>query len=83
MMGLGQKERKAKAKKRLGFHTWIIETAACEVEEILDPALREYALMDFMTDCLMDRIVIVPGNEIPEEDKFIQVYIAVHRTYII
>ncbi len=75
-----KKERRAKAKKRLGFHTWIIETAACEIEEILDPALREYALMDFMTDCLMDRICIVPGNEISEEDKFIQVYIAVHRT---
>ncbi len=75
-----KKERKARAKKRLGFHTWIIETAACEAEEVLDPALREYALMDFMTNCLMDRICIVPGNEISDEDKFIQVYIAVHRT---
>jgi hypothetical protein len=75
-----KKEEKSGFKKKVNFYNWIIEIAACEIEEILDAPLREYALMNLMTECLMQRIKIVPENEISEKDKYIQTYISVHRT---
>lgn len=75
-----KKEQKAGVKKKINFYNWVIEVAACEIEEILDAPLREYALMNLMTDSLMQRIKIIPENEISEEDKYIQTYISVHRT---
>jgi len=75
-----KKEEKSGFKKKVNLYNWAIEIAACEIEEILDAPLREYALMNLMTECLMQRIKIVPENEISEEDKYIQTYISVHRT---
>ncbi len=75
-----KKEQKAGVKKKINFYNWVIEIAACEIEEILDAPLREYALMNLMTESLMQRIKIIPENEISEEDKYIQTYISVHRT---
>ncbi|NMB91256.1 hypothetical protein GYA37_00210 [candidate division WWE3 bacterium] len=78
--GKSKKEIKAGAKKKINFYDWIIGIASCEVEEILDPPLREDALIDFMTECLCDRIKIVPDGKISNEEKYIQTYVAVHRT---
>ena len=75
-----KKEQKAGVKEKINFYNWVIEIAACEIEEILDAPLREYALMNLMTESLMQRIKIIPENEISEEDKYIQTYISVHRT---
>lgn len=75
-----KKEQKAGVKKKINFYNWVIEIAACEIEEILDAPLREYALMNLMTESLMQRIRIIPENEISEEDKYMQTYISVHRT---
>jgi len=77
---LSKKERKAGFKKRINFYSWVIEIAECEIEEILDPPLREYALLDLMTECLLERIKIVPEGRVSDEDKYIQTYVEVHRT---
>jgi hypothetical protein len=78
--GKSKKEIKAGVKKKINLYNWIIEIAACEIEEILDAPLREYALLDFMTECLLKRIKIIPEGQMSEEDSYIQTYISVHRT---
>ena len=78
--GLSKKEKKAGFKKTLNFYSWVIEIAECEIEELLDPPLREYALLDLMTECLLQRIKIVPEGKVSDEDKYLQTYIEVHRT---
>ncbi len=75
-----KKEIKAKTKERVNFYNWVISIASCEIEEVLDPPLRETALLDLMTRCLLDRIKVIPAEEISEEDKYIQTYISVHKT---
>jgi len=67
-------------KKKTNFYNNLIEIAACEIEEILAPAYRENALMNLMTNIVYDRIKIIPENYLCEEEAFIQIYIAVHRT---
>lgn len=78
--GKSKKEIKAGVKKKINFYNWVIEIAACEIEDILDAPLRERALLDLMTNCLLERIRIIPENSISDSDKYIQTYIAVHRT---
>jgi len=68
-----------KIKDKVYFYGWIIEIAACEIEEILDPPLKENLLINFMTQMMEDRIQIAPGVNISEEEKRVQIYIAVHR----
>lgn len=74
------KEVKAYTKKKINFYNWVIEMAACEIEDVLDPPLREEAMLDLMTGCLMERIKIIPEGEISEGDAYIQSYIAAHKT---
>lgn len=78
--GKTKKELKAGVKKKINLYNWIIEMAACEIEEVLDAPLREYALLDFMTECLLERIKVLPEGALSEDDIYIQTYIAVHRT---
>jgi hypothetical protein len=78
--GKSKKEQKAGIKKKINFYHWVIEIAACEIEDILDAPLRENALLDLMTECLVNKIRFVPEGRISDEEKYIQTYIAVHRT---
>ena len=39
-------------KKRINFYNWIIEVAACEIEELLFPNFKENALLNLMTNVL-------------------------------
>lgn len=66
-------------KNKVQFYNWILEIAACEIEEILDPPLKENALIEFMTDLMAERIRVDSGAVITEEEKGVQTYIAVHR----
>jgi len=66
-------------KRKVQFYHWIVEIAASEIEEILDPAIKENALMELMTKLLMEGIKIIPENKISEDEKYLQTYIAVHR----
>lgn len=67
-------------KKRVNFYNWILEIAACEIEEILSPPLKENDLMETMTLLMAERIRLEPENSLSEEEKILQTYIAVHRT---
>lgn len=67
-------------KKKVNFYDWIMEVAACEIEEILTPPIRENALMESMTALMSGRIKLIPPERLTTEEKIIQTYIAVHRT---
>ncbi|MBN1618317.1 hypothetical protein JW887_03175 [Candidatus Dojkabacteria bacterium] len=67
-------------KRRIEVFTWILEIAACEIEEILEPNLKEAALINLMTNCTLENIKVLPENGITDRDKFIQTYISVFRT---
>lgn len=69
----------ANLKKKVNFFNWILEIAACEIEELVAPPPKENALMEAMTVIMNERIKVLPGGIDPEE-QFIQTYIAVHRT---
>jgi hypothetical protein len=78
--GSSKKQVKAYTKKKINFYNWVIEMAACEIEETLDPPMREQALLDLMTGCLLERIRILPKDELSEDNVYIQSYIASHKT---
>lgn len=67
-------------KQRINFATFIIEIAACEIEEILISPQKENALIRAMTEVMDARIVVHPTSLISPEDKRTQVFIAVCRT---
>jgi len=67
-------------KKKVNFYNWLLEIAACEIEEVLAPPLKENALIEAMTNLLNERIKITPSEVIEEKEKLTQTYIAVHRT---
>jgi hypothetical protein len=68
-----------KIKQKINFYEWILDIAACEIEEILGPPVREQALIDFMFTSMRERIQITPQNAIAEEEKNNQIYIAILR----
>jgi len=68
------------AKKKVNFFEWILEVAACEIEEVLAFPAKENALIETMTALMNERIKIIPADRLTEEEKIIQTYIAVHRT---
>jgi hypothetical protein len=67
------------------FQDWLLEIAACEIEETLDPPVKEKALTEYATELLNERVVIRRGivsigKDITEQEKNIQIYIAVQRS---
>jgi hypothetical protein len=68
-----------KIKQKINFFEWILDIAACEIEEILEPPVREQALIDFMVTSMQERIQITPAQAINEDEKNHQIYIAVLR----
>ncbi len=77
---ISQKNNSLKIKERVNFFNWILEVAACEIEEILEPAFKENALMNFMTTTLFQRLKVLPTGKMSEEEILVQTYIAVHRS---
>ncbi len=74
------KEKKLNIKEKINFYNWILEIAACELEEILEPSFKENAIINLMTTAVHNRIQVVPKDMISEEDVLLQTYVAVHRT---
>ncbi len=72
-----------KEETKLQLNDWFLSMAACEVEEILDPPIRQKASIDFMYESLKDRIKINEGaisiKKISAEEKDTQLYIAIER----
>ena len=68
-----------KIKEKVQFYNWILGIAACEIEELLGPAIKENALIEYMTNLVIARLKPDPRLKISQEEKIIQTYIAVHR----
>jgi len=45
-------------KTGLDFYNWLLEVAACEIEDTLIPAIEERALMDFMFTLMKEKIKV-------------------------
>ena len=67
-------------KRKINFATFLIELAACEIEEILTNPIKERALLHTMTDQLNERISVIPAGNMSDDDKKTQVFIATCRT---
>ena len=72
-----------KGKAGLQFYNWLLEIAACEIEETLVPCTRETALINYMFNLMKERIRV---NEdvfkrgfLKEEEKDIQIYISIQQ----
>ncbi len=68
-----------KIKQKINFYNWLLNLAACETEETLDPPQREKALIEFMVTSMTERIQLVPKTALTDEQKNNQIYIAVLR----
>jgi len=70
-------------KSRLSLYNWLLSIAACELEEMLSSSIREVALIDYMFEVIKTKIRIKEGIlykvTIGEEEKNLQIYIAVQR----
>lgn len=68
-------------KAGLNFYTWLIEVAACEIEETLAPAVKEMALIDYMFGSMKEKIKvsdkIFESGLLKNENVDVQIYIAV------
>ena len=68
-------------KAGLQFYNWLIEVAACEIEETLAPAIKEMALIDYMFSAMKEKIKvsdkIYESGLLKKEDTNVQIYIAI------
>jgi hypothetical protein len=68
-------------KAGLRFYNWLIEVAACEIEETLVPATKEMALIEYMFNSMKEKIRLSDGifeqGLLRKEDVNTQIYIAV------
>lgn len=68
-------------KAGMQFYNWLIEVAACEIEENLSPAIREMALINYMFSAMKEKIKvsdkIYQSGLLKKEYTYVQIYIAV------
>jgi len=67
-------------KMKMNYSTFIIEIAACEIEDILSEPLKENLILLTMARSLNERIKIIPSTVLTPEDKYVQTYIACCRS---
>jgi hypothetical protein len=71
-------------KTGLDFYNWLLEVAACEIEDTLIPAIEERALMDFMFTLMKEKIKVsekIYEAKILKKDRTdLQIYIAVQQS---
>lgn len=71
-------------KNNIDFSNWLIEVAACEIEDTLHPATKENALTDFMFEIMKKRIKvsdkIFESGLLKKDDVDVQIYIAVQQS---
>jgi len=70
-------------REKIQLYNWILEIAACEIEENLASSRKEIALINYMFDKMKKRIFLNEGifkmGAFNEEEKNIQIYIAVQQ----
>ena len=72
-----------KGKTAISFYNGMLEIAACEIEETLEPSAKEMALIDYMFEPMRERIkvsdAIFKTDLLKKEEKDIQIYVAVQQ----
>ncbi len=72
-----------KGKAGLQFYNWLLEIAACEIEETLAPCIKETALINYMFDLMKEKIRvnedIFKRGFLKEDGKDMQIYIAIQQ----
>jgi len=66
-------------KLKFQLYDWILGVAACEIEGILDPPLKENALIEYMEEVMKEKIKVSSRIEISEVEKNNQIYIAIQK----
>lgn len=66
-------------KSKIQLYGWISSIAACELEEILSPSIKERSLINYMFEIIRQRIKINEKIKLNEEEKNKQTFIAVQR----
>jgi len=70
-------------KTELQFYGWLLEIAACEIEEVLAPPLKETALMNYMFELMKERIKVnknvYESGLLEKGDEDVQIYIALQQ----
>lgn len=68
---------------KINLYQWISSIAACEIEEILSPSIKEMALMEHMYNEMKERIKlsddIIKKEKVSEEEKNIQIFINIKK----
>jgi hypothetical protein len=67
-------------KTKVEFYNWLLSIAACELEELLDPPLRETGLINLMTTAIYRGVKVDDSEKLNKEEIYLQAYIAVHKT---
>jgi hypothetical protein len=68
-------------KKKNRLIRWLLEVAACEIEENLAPSLVKQVIVNNLFDTLLKNIKL-PAELPYEEDLEIQIYLSIGRTYL-
>lgn len=75
--------RAENGQEALDFYNWLLSITSCEIEENLSSSYKERVLINYMFELMKDRIVINEGaisvKPLKEDEKNIQIYIAVQR----
>ncbi len=68
-------------KEKNEFNKWIIALAASDIEERFGRSQVDLVIIDYMYDILVKNIKL-PSNSPYEEDKEIQIFLGIHRSYL-
>lgn len=72
--------QKRNGREKSELFEWMLGVLACEIEDLFAPHFKEEALVEFMYQIIHKKVVC--ADKISEEEKNIQVYIAIHRALI-
>ena len=75
-------DQKIKPKELNKFFNWLINLAACEIEEVLIPMGGDSLTLRAMFRVIKQNIVIKGSHNLTEADKNIQIYVAILRSFI-
>ncbi len=67
-------------KEKINFFTFVLEIAACEIEEILSEPTKENLILLTMANIMNERIRVIPDTILSPEEQYTQTYIACCRT---
>jgi len=73
-LSLAQGRGSSDVKLKIQFYNWLLEIAACEIEETLAAPLKENALINSMTRTLEERIRLKPEGSTGDREKSPNLY---------